>query len=195
MKNAIALALSLVVAGSAAADMDMMQSRYGGPVYSGAPELHVTASILKLSGPGPFSVVRALNKLVSPSITQKEVTRLTKQYSKERVGRFVQIFDFAVNDAVGMAMKAGVKVPAADLSGDTLSRKLVTMGMAKDGTFYTEFYLDKLLSHKIHMAVMDDIDKKFGLSADKDYHRIANQAYYDMGLLYKVPGIKLAKLH
>lgn len=195
MKKNILLGISLVLSASAFGQMDMSMSRYGGPVYNGAPELGVTASVLKQSGPGPFNLARALTTLVGADVTNKEVMKLSKQYSKDRVMRFVSIFNFAVDDAVKIATKAGVKLPSASLSGKPLAAKLVTMGLASDGTFYTEFYLDKLLSHKIHMAVMDDIDKKFGFSADKDYHRIANQAYYDLAMLYKVPHVKLAKLH
>jgi hypothetical protein len=182
---------------SASAQMNMADmARFGGPVYTGAPALGVTASIVKAGGgPGHFSTAKAITTIVGPDLTKGEVTKLSKQYSKARIDRFLMVFDYAIADSLKIATAAGVKLPAGTMMGKPLGEALVKAGMAKDGTFYTELLLDKAVSHKIHMQVMDDIEKKWGVDVDKDYHRIANQAYYDLGVAYKIPGVKLAKLH
>jgi len=44
-------------------------------------------------------------------------------------------------------------------------------------------------------AVMNDIDKKFGAAADGNYHRIADQAHYDLAQALGVTSVKLAAYH
>ena len=200
-KNAIratSLLAAFVLAGAALGQgktmMDKGMSRYGGPVYTGAPALTVTASLVEAGGGTDWSFVKAVTSMAGEKTANAEVAKLTKQYGKTRVTRFVTVFDFAVADALKIATAAGVKLPEGNLSGAKLASTLVTAGQDKSGVFYTEFLLDKALTHDIHMQVMADIDKKFGESADKDYHRISNQAHYDLGKALGVK-VKLAKLH
>ncbi len=186
----------LGLAAMSSAQMNMMHSRYGGPTYTGAPTLDVTVSVLKAGGgPMNFSIAKALTSIGGEKLITAELGKLTKQYGKMRVGRFVKVFDFAVADAVKMVMAAKVELPDGNMMGGALGGKLIMLGQDKSGTFYTENLLDHLLTHKIHMAVMDDIDAKFGESADKDYHRISNQAHYDLGKALGMRKLKLAKLH
>ncbi len=42
---------------------------------------------------------------------------------------------------------------------------------------------------------MDDIDQKYGAAADANYHRIANQAHYDLAQALGVTTVKLAVFH
>ncbi|AIE83774.1 hypothetical protein OP10G_0406 [Fimbriimonas ginsengisoli Gsoil 348] len=107
----------------------------------------------------------------------------------------MKVFDFAVDDALKIATKAKVKLPAGPLKGAALGAALVGAGLDKDGTFYTEFMLDKALSHQIHMQVMDDIDAKFSEPIDADYHRITNQAMVDLAHALGKKNVKLAKFH
>jgi len=99
-----------------------------------------------------------------------------------------------VPDSLDKATKAGVTLPAPDLSGKQLAATLVSAGLDSHGVFYTEFLLDKAVTHDIHMAVMDDIDAKYGAPADTNYHRITNQAMVDLAHALGAKA-KLAKLH
>lgn len=195
------LAVSLLLATAAQADsamsgMDMEKSRYGGPVYSGAPALTVTASLVKAGGgPAQYSTAKALTSMVGAKLVKAEVGKLTHQYGKASVGSWLTVFDFAVKDALRIATAAGVKLPHADLSGNQLAGTLVTAGSDTDGTFYTEFLLDKAVTHKIHMQVMEDIDSKFGEPADRNYHRVTNQAMVDVAHALGAKTVKLADLH
>ncbi len=60
-----------------------------------------------------------------------------------------------------------------------------------------EFLLDKAVSHKIHIQVMNDIDKEPGLGkkADLQYHEISNQAFYDVAQALGMTNVKLAPVH
>ncbi len=176
--------------------MNMDKSRYGGPVYSGAPALAVTASLVKAGGgPAHFSTATALTSMVGPKLVKAEVGKLTHQYGKASVGSWLTVFDFAVKDSLKIATAAGVKLPAGPLSGHKLAATLVGAGTDKSGVFYTEFLLDKAVTHKIHMQVMEDIDSKYGEAADRNYHRVTNQAMVDVAHALGAKSVKVAPLH
>lgn len=177
-----------------------MHGRFGGPVYTGAPALNVTAALVAAGGGAThFSTATALVAMVGKDTVNAEVAKLQKQYGKDAVTQWLAVFDYAVDDSLKHATAAGVKLPAPDpmLSGKELASTLVKAGTASDGTFQIEFLLDKAVSHDIHNAVMDDIDKdaSFGKHADLMYHTISNQAFYDLAQALGAKDVKLAPLH
>jgi hypothetical protein len=174
----------------------LAHGRYGGSSYAGEPTLSVTASLVAAGGGAAnFSITKALVSMVGEELTRTEVSKLTKQYGKKRVKAWITVFDFAVKDALRIATSAGVKLPPPALSGKDLAATLVTAGVDKDGTFNVELLLDKAVSHKIHEQVMDNIDKRYGKKADADYHRITNQAMYDLAHALGANEVKLNGLH
>ena len=86
-------------------------------------------------------------------------------------------------------------LPAPTLAGHALAATLVKAGLDSHGTFYTEYLLDKAVTHGIHVAVMNDIDTKYGPSADTNYHRITNQAMVDLAHALGAKSVKVASLH
>ena len=177
-----------------------MMSRYGGPIYSGAPALTVTASLVAAGGgPAKFSTAAALTAMLGKATVDAEVAKLTKQYGAAAVAQWLKTFDFAVSDALKVATAKGVKLPAPDpkLTGKALATTLVNAGTAPDGAFQIEFLLDKAVSHAIHVQVMDDIDASpaLGKKADLQYHEISNQAFYDVAQALGAKSVKLSPLH
>jgi hypothetical protein len=174
-----------------------MMSRYAGPVYDGKPALPVTAALVTAGGgPENFSIAAALTSMVGKDAVSAEVANLTKQYGEDKVKSWMTVFDFAVKDALKIATDKGVALPKpAPLMGKRLATTLVSAGLDKDQTFYVEYMLDKAVSHGIHVQVMDDIDAKFGQEADADYHRITNQAMYDLAQALGEKKVKLAEYH
>jgi len=57
--------------------------------------------------------------------------------------------------------------------------------------------LDKAVSHGIHVQVMNDIDANstLGKETDFDYHKISNQAFYDLAQALGAKTTKLAAVH
>jgi len=166
-----------------------------GAIYGGAPNLQVASSLVAAGGPlGSFSIVAALTDFAGPAVANAEVAKLTKQYGQTRVTSYVIVQNFAVNDAVRVATAAGVTFPAAQLHGAALAKQVVTLGLI-NGTYYEGFMLDHVVSSKVHMAVMDDIDAKFGTVADANYHLISNQAHYDLAQALGATTVKLAAYH
>ena len=173
-----------------------MNARYSGPVYTGAPMLKVTSSLVAAGGGASnFSTAKAVTAIAGKDLTNKELAKLTKQYGQDKVSDWIKVNDFAVADALKIATAAGVKLPKASIKPNKLGGTLVKMGLAKDDTYYVEFMLDKLLSHDIHDKVMDDIDAKFGEPADANYHKVSNQAYYDLAKAMKMKKVKLPDFH
>jgi hypothetical protein len=180
--------------------MGTMHGRFGGPVYDGAPALTVTAALVKAGGGAAgFSTAKALVAMLGADTVNAEVGKLTKQYGKDEVDTWLKTFDFAVADSLKIATAAGVTLPDApsDLTGAKLAQTLVGAGTAADGTFQIEFLLDKAVSHKIHVQVMNDIDanKDLGKLADLRYHEISNQAFFDVAQALGMKSVKLADLH
>jgi hypothetical protein len=133
--------------------------------------------------------------MVGPKLVKAEVEKLSKQYGADKVQSFLKVQDFAVEDALQIATKAGVSLPKPTLTGKKLAEALLTAGMDKDGTFYIEYLLDKAVTHKIHVAVMDDIDARYSAEADADYHTISNQLWFDIGQALGSKTVKLSSLH
>ncbi|HKW44579.1 MAG TPA: hypothetical protein VJN22_02915 [Candidatus Eremiobacteraceae bacterium] len=176
-----------------------MHGRFGGPVYTGAPALNVTAALVMAGGgPAKYSTATALTTMLGKATVSAEVAKLSKQYGGAAVNQWLKTFDFAVNDSLKIATAKGIKLPAADpkLTGKKLASTLVSAGTDADGVFQIEFLLDKAVSHGIHVQVMNDIDKAagFGKKVDLDYHTISNQAFYDVGEALGMT-VKLAPLH
>ena len=122
----------------------------------------------------------ALTAMIGADGVKAEVAKLNAQYGEEKVKMWIEVFDYVVKDALQMATQAGVKLPKGNLSGKKLASTLVMAGLDKSRTFYTCTLLDKAVTHKIHEAVMGNIDKKFGTDANANYHAITNQAMTDL---------------
>jgi hypothetical protein len=171
---------------------------WGGPTYTGAPELALTASLVQAGGgAGQFSVVKALDSMVGARLVDVEVAKLTKQYGKATVGIWVKAFNAAVEDALQVAAKRGVKLPQATLTGKPLAVALVKTGTTPDGTFWAGWLYDNLLTHAIHDQVMTDLEQNpaYGVNDDATLHAINNQAFYDLAHALGDTSVKLASFH
>jgi hypothetical protein len=163
--------------------------------YKGAPDLQAAISLVTAGGaPGHFSIVKAITALAGAKVASAEVAKLTKQYGAANVASFVAVQNFAVNDAVAVATKAGVKFPSPAVHGAALAVRVTKAGLI-NGTYYEGVMLDHLVTNGIHETVMGHIDGKFGPAADGNYHRIADQAHYDLAQALGAKTVKLAPYH
>lgn len=199
--SAVACAGLLSCGVAAAAGGSMMMSgsmdRYGGPSYMGSPNLAATAAFVQAGGgAGHFSFQKALNSMVGDKMVDGEVGKLEKQYGKRAVMQWLATWNFAVENSLQTAMKAGVTIPApADVHGKALAAALVKAGTGANGVFWTGDMLDHTISHKIHDSTMDAIDSKYSPKADAMYHKITNQAMYDLAHALGDDSVKLASFH
>jgi hypothetical protein len=178
----------LILAGGGA--LAQSTARFGGSVYSGAPDLPLTLSMVMAGGgPSNFHTTTLVGVLAGKD-ADAEVAKLTKQYGEENVKAYLTTFDFVVNDALKRATEAGVKFPSAP-SPDPKDGKALTVALYKAGIdpstgFNVEYMLDHLVSHPIHDQVMDDIDAKYGKTADGIYHSVTLVVFQDLKKAYNL---------
>lgn len=208
MKLALAVSLAVfaaspVIATAAesnapqAAQQQMARNMFGGPVYTGAPALTVTAALVKAGGGAEnFQFATALVAMLGEKTVNAEVAKLTKQYGEKEVHTFLTGMTYAITDGLKRATEAGITLPApADLQGAALAKTLVKAGTVPDGTWWSGYLFDNAISHKLHNLVMADINGNISYQADKVTHKILNQAMYDVAQALGMKNVKLASLH
>jgi hypothetical protein len=178
----------LIVAGSAVGAQ--ATARFGGSVYTGSPDLPLTLSMISAGGgPSNFKTTTLVGVLAGKN-ADAEVAKLTQQYGADNVKMYLTVFDFVVNDAVKRATEAGVKFPSTPSpnpsDGAALTAALYKAGVDPASGFNVEYMLDHLVSHPIHDQVMDDIDAKFGKSADGVYHAVTLVVFGDLKKAYNL---------
>ncbi|MBV8283562.1 MAG: hypothetical protein JO241_04490 [Candidatus Eremiobacteraeota bacterium] len=163
-------------------------SRFSGPgVYTGTPALPVTLSmVIAGGGPSDFQTV-TLVKALAGDKADAEVASLKAKFGADKVTNFVTIFPFVVSDSLKIAKAKGVALPSTPnpdpKDGKALSKALWDAGQTGHG-FSVEVMLDRAVSHGIHDQVMTDIDAKYGVAKDADYHAVLNQAMHDLATVY-----------
>jgi hypothetical protein len=198
MKNlrlTAALAAALATAGTGIAVAALMPNvidaptRFSGSccVYTGAPALAVTLSMVEAGGGPKDFTTAALLKRLAGSHFDAEVTKLTNQYGKAQVAQFLKTFDFVVADSLKIVTEKKVALPSQPdpnpENGEALAGALWAAGQTGNG-FNVEVMLDRAVSHPIHFRVMSDIDVKYGLAADAQYHAILTTAMKDLASAY-----------
>lgn len=193
-----AIVLAAIFAAPAVASAALLPNVSGEPtrfsgaccVYTGQPDLPLTLSMI-VAGGGPknFQTVTLL-KVLTGNLFDAEVAKLTKQYGQDQVGQFLKTFDFVVNDSLRIVTMKKVALPNAPSpdpsNGPALAAALWKAGQSGEG-FNVEVMLDRLVSHPIHLQVMKDIDAKYGLGVDAQYHAILTTAMKDLAAAYKLP--------
>jgi hypothetical protein len=163
-------------------------TRFSSPgVYNGPPALPVTLSmVIAGGGPSDFSTMTLIHTLAGDK-TQAEVASLQKQFGNDKVNNFVTIFPFVISDSLKIAKEKGVALPSTPnpnpKDGEALAGALWAAGQTGNG-FNVEVMLDRAVSHPIHIQVMDDIDAKYGIAQDADYHAVLTQAMHDLAKTY-----------
>jgi len=184
------LAAALVTLGTATlpALADAPHARFSdAPSYMGHPSLPVTLSLVVAGGgPGKFETTKLL-ALLAGDKTSAEVAKLTKEYGKTNVVSFLTVFNYVVDDALKIATEKHVALPPVPNpnpeNGKALAAALYNLGVV-DGGFDVEYMLDGLVSHPIHVQVMNDIDVKYGRHADANYHQVLQTAMTDLKGVY-----------
>jgi len=189
----LAVAFALIGTGIASAklmaNVVAQPTRFSGSccVYTGAPALQVTLSMVEAGGgPSNFSTATLL-KTLAGSHFDAEVAKLTKQYGKDQVGQFLKTFDFVVADSLKIVGEKKIALPSKPnpdpKNGAALAGALWAAGQTGEG-YNVEVMLDRAVSHPIHVQVMADIDNKYGLAADAQYHAILTTAMKDLAAAY-----------
>jgi hypothetical protein len=157
------------------------------PIYTGAPALTLSM-IVAGGGPSAFQSTKLVGVLAGDK-TAAEVASLQAKFGADNVKSFLDVFDFVVNDSLAKVTAAKVPLPTqpdpSPTDGKALTAALYTLGVDPNTKqFDVEYMLDGLVTHPIHVAVMDDIDAKYGKAADGHYHAVLTQAMMDLKSVY-----------
>ncbi|MGD0473186.1 MAG: hypothetical protein ABSB70_08200 [Candidatus Velthaea sp.] len=153
-----------------------------------APNLALLAAVIAAGGgPTAFDAQKLLGVLTGngPS-TQTELAALTKRFGAQNLASFFTTFHFVITDAVTQFAADGMALPASPIpdptDGKALAAALLATGTAPRGSFDVEYLLDGLVSHVVHVAVMNDIDANpdLGPKADANYHAVFAQMMLDV---------------
>jgi hypothetical protein len=170
---------------------DAPKARYSSATaYTGAPQLQTTLSmVIAGGGPKDFSSTKLVGVLAGDK-TQAEVESLTKKFGADNVKSFLNVFNFVVTDSLKYVTEAKIALPSTPSpdpkDGKALAAALYKLGVTPAGSFDVEYMLDGLVSHDIHVKVMDDINKKFSPAADGNYHAVLTQAMMDLKSVYQL---------
>jgi len=194
----VALAGALTAATNPAAaqtmgGMDMTHARYSqAPVFTGTPTLPLTLSVVVAGGgPANFDSAKLVGVLAGP-LTDAEVKKLSGQFGSDNVTSFLKTFNFVIADALRLVKQNNVALPSAPApaptDGKALAAALYTAGVTPAGNFDVEYMLDHLVSHPLHVQIMDDInaDPNLGTKADGNYHAVLTQAMLDLKGAYNL---------
>jgi hypothetical protein len=173
--------------------MPMSHARYSGaPVFSGSPTLPLTLSVVVAGGgPANFDSAKLVGVLAGP-LTDAEVKKLSGQFGPDNVGSFLKTFNFVIADALRLVKQNNIALPSTPLpapnDGKALSAALYTAGVTPAGNLDVEYMLDHLVSHPLHVQIMDDInnDPALGTRADGNYHAVLTQAMLDLKSAYNL---------
>ncbi len=160
----------------------------------GPPNLALTAAFIAAGGgPAGFDAQKLIANLTGNGPqTQTEIAALTKRFGAADVASFMKTFNYVITDSLAQATTAGVELPSTPVpdpaDGKALSAALYAAGVSPRGGYDVEYMLDSLVSHVIHVAVMDDIDANpdLGPQADANYHLVLQQTMLDLKALYKL---------
>ena len=154
----------------------------------GPPTLALTAALIAAGGgAGIFDAQKLIGTLTGNGpATQTELADLTKTFGPENVASFVKTFDYVISDTVNQFSTAGIMLPATPSpdpsDGKALAAALYAAGIVPHDGFDVEYMLDSLVSHVVHVAVMNDIDadSALGPKADANYHHVLAQFMRDL---------------
>ena len=188
MALTLAVAAAAVVPASAQSMSSAPKARYSAATaYTGSPNLPLTVSMVVAGGgPSSFDSVKLVGVLAGDK-TQAEVASLTQKFGADNVKSFLTVFNFVVDDALKYVTAAKISLPGPSpdpKDGKALAAALYKQGVTPAGHFDVEYMLDGLVSHDIHVNVMDDIDAKYGQQADGNYHAVLTQAMMDLKSVY-----------
>ncbi len=191
VRLAVAAAVALLAA-TPESDAAMSRSMPGPDhtiAYVGKPDLALTAALVQAGGGATnFNAGNLVAFLAGPNASA-EMKHLNAEFGPQETQASVTAFTYAVDDALRIATKAGVKLPPPHPSlaqRRAIVRAMYHDGINSHGVWDVGYMLDHLLSHPIHDQVMHDIDHRpgYGQRIDYNFHVVLTQAMYDLHAAY-----------
>jgi hypothetical protein len=153
----------------------------------GSPNLSLAVAFVAAGGGAAFDGQKLIGTLTGNGPqTQAELSGLTKRFGADNITSFTKTANFFVTDALAQLAAGGIALPSTPVPDPSDAKALVAAlyaaGAPPRGGFDTEYMLDTLFSHVIHIAVMNEIDANAGLGpkADANFHVVLGQLVRDL---------------
>lgn len=144
-----------------------------GAVTKNAPAV-VGDFIAAGGGAGSFSTVRAFTKMVGDTAFQAALREQRDKYGADNTDRFVEMFDYAMDDGWKRAGQADVAIHNdTSLDGEQLVNALIQLGTQK-GKFDSGTLFNNMFTPKVSGQIATDIAKKYGNDAMISFYKIAD---------------------
>lgn len=157
-------------------------------VFDGTPDLALTSAVVAAGGgPTHFSSAKLFAVLTGKK-RSAETKKLTEQFGTSDVRDTFAIFDFAVDDAVGIVTSKHIALPPPSPSprdAKALAYAMYGAGVTKSGVWDVGYMVEHLITHPIHHAIMHDIDAKFGSKKNGEFHVVLAQMMDDLAIAYR----------
>lgn len=137
----------------------------------------MTRAMLSAGGwPGDYTTMNLIATLAG-SRQNDIVVKLVRRFGAPAVKTFIQTSDFGVADALRHFAQSGIVLPATPQpdpkDGEALVTALYEAGTLPDsGKFDVECMLDRLLSHRVHALVANEIVERYGVAASASADRV-----------------------
>jgi hypothetical protein len=150
-----------------------------------APNLALSLSMdMAGGGPGGFTTNRLINVLFGDRHVA-ELGRLQRRFGFAHVASFIHVSDFVVPNAMAIVQSKGMTLPddPSPSPRDTtaLAGALYRAGLDASGSFRAQTMLDALLSAPVRVAVVRDVEAKFGRAARENYFTVLTRVMDDLG--------------
>jgi hypothetical protein len=154
--------------------------------YHGAPDLTITAQMLRAGGAPHFSSYKLFVYLAGP-LAAAEGQSLAARFGAYTLAQFFQTFDEFVHLAAIQVQKNHIALPASSAkSAPALARELYRAGIMPDHRYDVGYMLEHLLSRPMHVTLMHEVNENpaYGATKNASFHVILTAAMHDLHKVY-----------
>ncbi len=155
--------------------------------YAGPIDLPLAVSLVGAGGgPKHFSSLVLYKELTGP-LQAAETAKLTQEHGAAQVADTFAIFDYAIDDVLGILTASKVALPApVPAPGDAkaLALALYAAGSAPGGKWDVGYMLEHMISHPVHHTIMRHIDTRYSPKQNAVFHVILSEMMHDLHAAY-----------
>ncbi|MGZ3518671.1 MAG: hypothetical protein ACXVAM_16090 [Vulcanimicrobiaceae bacterium] len=154
--------------------------------YRGAPDLGLAVAIVEAGGGSKHFDGKHFVRTLAAGHTNAEMRRLERLYGKGRIEAFIQTLTFSVRDTQQILSANHVSMPrqprVSPRDGRALTLAIYHDGIMPTGKFDCGYMMEHIMTHRVHVAVMRDIDQlpAYGRTHNANFHTILTRVILDL---------------
>lgn len=158
--------------------------------YRGKPDLGLTLALVEAGGGASHFKSDRLFSVLAGRHAGYEAAKLQKLYGKARMDAFMQTFTYSVHDLLTLFAVNHIALPAhpriSPSDGRALSIALYHAGVMPTGKYDCGYFMERLMTHPIHIVLMHDINQArgHGPAHNANFHLIMTRMVADLRNIY-----------